>query len=362
MSAKPFLCGPKDGLPVDILTDVGAGGVRFTADPNYSSQPHYLQQVSEFMLDALVTFDRDSFPMVDWDAVRRGPHLLDWQAPVMEQLEWYTREWVVRPHIIHIWNEWHGTGGDEESPMPASVINDLAHLTRLCFGHSQLIAHGSIVDGQPSSLQELDWTYVDFAAMDEYTKTAPGHENEPPGGDVLNLAQYRAVLPKRIRMIIPEIGLSSWEAGEDAQAAYVESIMTHAISLDDLYLVGWFSGHNHGGFGLIRNDGTLKPAYAAYQRAAVTYQPDEPEPEEPAVAKYPEPALARYWQSIDPSIPFDISPAPAGLGICRHWAEDPYKYGPPTGDEAADGDGRSIQLFAKRPIRWTPQGAEDVEP
>lgn len=83
---------------------------------------------------------------------------------------------------------------------------------------------------------------------------------------------------------------------------------------------------------------------------------------EHVAAKYPEAALERYWHSIDLGIPFDIKPPPQGLGICRHWAEDPYKYGPPVAPEADEGNGNSIQLFAKMPIRWTPGGPEDVQP
>lgn len=346
MTALPFLCGPKEGLSLDPLRDVGARGIRFTADQTYH-QGDYLESLVSVGFQVVVTFDPDSFAGVD----------LSDDTAVSDRMTWYRDRWPARPLIVNVWNEWD-SDGFESSPMPAFVVNNLARIAREVFGPNQKLAHGSIVSGQPARLQELDWTHVDYADVHEYTKVAPGFTG-PPGGEALNLSQYRAVLPGHIGIIMSEIGLSSDQAGEQAQADYCESIMRHCIGLDDLALVSWFCGHPYNGWGLVRPDGSVKPAYSAYQRAV---QHGDDGGGVPVAAKYPWPALEKYWRSIYPEIAFDIRPAPHGLGICRHWAEDPYKYGPPVSNEASDGNGNTVQLFAKRPIKWTPNGAEDMEP
>lgn len=279
MSARPFICGPKDGVDADALGRLNASGIRFTADPNYDQGPYMAGIKRDAGLDAVTTFDRDSFPRVDWDAVRIDPRTVPWETLVADQLEEYAELWPVLPHIINVWNEWAGTGGFEESPLPADVVNGIARLTRECFGDNQLLAHGSIVDGQPSSLQALDWTHVNFADVHEYTKTAPGYYGAP-GGATLDLSQYHAVLPSHVGIIISEIGLSSDEVGEASQAVYLESIMRYCISLPDLYLVSWFAYHPYNGWGVIKADGEPKPSYYSYQRAAATYTKEDPVPDD----------------------------------------------------------------------------------
>lgn len=312
--ARPLLCGPKDGIPIDSMLELGAHGPRFTADPSYTTQGQYLDWAAGDGLDTVVTFDRDSFPLVPWDAVRADPDSVDWEGLVSDQLDYYASEWITLPHIINIWNEWKGTGGHEESPLPAEVVNGIARLTRECFGDRQLLAHGSIVDGQASSLQALDWTHVNFADVHEYTKVAPNYFGAP-GGEVLDLQKYRDVLPSHVGIIMSEIGLSSDEAGEASQAVYLESIMRHCVSLPDLYLVSWFAYHPYNGWGLIRPDGSLKPAWYSYQRAAATYQSEEPEPEEPIMA-LPVKVYEHMWKSHLPNAEFHPS-----FGIEKFWME-----------------------------------------
>lgn len=359
MSARPYICVPKDGsFPTDALIDLMSRGARFTADPNFD-QAIYLEDLADQSLGGLITFDRDSFPTVDWDAVRAEPHLTAWQVEVQRQLQWYEAEWEVRPTIINVWNEFAGTGGDEESPMPAYVINEIARFTRERFGQNQFIAHGSTVDGQPSTLKQLDWRHVNFADLHLYAKVAPDWNGDPMTG-VLDLEPYRAVLPSSVGIIISEIGLSSWPNQGDPvsetrqsllfQASYCESIIGHCVSLDDLYLVSWFAGHNHRGFGVVDDHGTPKPSYDAYRRAAATYkESSEPDPGGHTMAM----TKAQYealWKAVEPNAVYRHD-----FGIERYWRDHIDELGSPTQVEQQDGEWRAFSKL--KIVQWTPQGA-----
>lgn len=347
MAARPFLCGPKEGVEAEALIPLNTCGIRFTADPNYDQGPYMAGIKRDAGLDAVVTFDRDSFPLVDWDAVRLAPDLIDWQTPVSDQLEYYAEQWNTLPHIINIWNEWKGTGGFEESPLPAQVVNGIARLTRECFGDRQLLAHGSIVDGQASSLQALEWTHVNFADVHEYTKVAPNYYG-PPGGEVLDLQKYRDVLPSHVGIIISEIGMSSDEPGEAAQAVYLESIMRHCISLDDLYLVSWFAFHPYNGWGIINLDGVPKPAYWSYQRAAATYVDLFPDPEpEPISMALPTEVYKRMWQSHLPAAEFHPT-----FGIEKFWMEHYKELGAVTDLQEYRQGKDAYRTFVGGAVHW----------
>lgn len=328
MTALLGVCGPHEGIPVDTLHDLNAEVVRFTPKPDVLSQMDYLDMCAANGLFVMTTFDKDSFPGIDWEAVNVYPSDGAWVAQATEQLEWYARAWRVKPWILGVWNEWDGTGY-ESSTNAADAVNIVAQLCREIFGDNQLIAHGSIVTGQPERLTELDWTHVNFAAMDEYTKTAPGHEHEPPGGSVLNLSQYRAVLPMRVGMVIPEIGLSSNQCAEDEQAAYCESVLSYARTLPDLALIDWFCFHGYNGWGLVDEHGNPKPAYEAYRRASMapTTPPVDP-PTEPPVEPptggttpmaLPTAVYERVWKAHLPDAEFHPT-----FGVEKFWM-DHYK-------------------------------------
>lgn len=349
---------PADELHVDAMLDLGASGVRFTADPRFD-QPGMLEELWRNTLLSVITFHGFSFPNVDFEALRQaGPDGADWR-PVQDQLRWYRDQWTKPPHIINVWNEWRGTGGDEESPNPAWIVNGLAMQTREVFGPNQRIAHGSIVDGQPSSLQELNWVDVDYADCHEYGKVSRNWSGDPMTG-VLDVTKYRRVLPARIGIIISEIGMSSWpdEANPDSetpeseafQAAYLEDIMGYGRIVPDLYLITWFAYHNHRGFGLYRaENGSRKQSYWAFQRAAGgPTEPKPPEPPMPEPTTIPEQSYRAWWAAVRHDAEYNH-----GFEIETYWREHMGELGPTLDDHEYSDGGYQWRTFQSGALRWS---------
>lgn len=170
--------------------------------------------------------------------------------------------------------------GNEPDADPSSVSSwimspyewvALGRAVRALFTRSTVVA-GGLVSGQPGWLAGLDLRWASALCVHPYGKS-PDRRWPHPGwgtgylGDLLDgYAEYG--LP----LLVSEIGLSAGEVGEDFQAEYLTRLGDYFSTRDDVPAWMWFclSDTMVPEFGLFRVDGSEKPSYWAFKRAAET--------------------------------------------------------------------------------------------
>lgn len=265
--AKPFVTVDKRGIyGPEIGIDLGAVGYRLTFDRTIEHQPDYLRTVLRAGLETYLTADTDSFPGVDWGAVRRNPWAEElWYGPVNEALEDYARRYAGLITYLNVWNEWNDTGY-EGSKMHPHVVNEITRLWRRYFPDHERIVAASDVSGNPESIVELDLDPVNMISAHFWAKAPDNWPDEMTGRLNPTATAYRERWPN-IPLCLDEIGYSSTEDvpegidGEARQADYTAFSMTEMVQRADLELVGLYAVQDWRGMGLLREDGYKKLAY-----------------------------------------------------------------------------------------------------
>lgn len=275
--AKPFITVEKDGrYPPSLGIELGAAGYRLTFDLNIPGQPEYLRQCLRAGLETYMTVDTDSFPGVNWKAVREEPYNRDlWEHQVADMVAKYAnlyRDFDPRTSrhrdlctYINVWNEWNDTGY-EGSRMPATVVNRVTELWRHNFPDHERIVAASDISGDPNRIAELDLTHVNLLDTHLWYKGPSGWYDYMSGRLLPTLDEYQNRWPGH-KFCISEIGHSSTEnsGGEDEQADYCSRAMTELVQRADLEMVGWYAMQDWRGMGLLRSDRSKKLAFWHYR-------------------------------------------------------------------------------------------------
>lgn len=293
--AKPFVCIPKEPLiPLQVIVDAAAQGVRFTIDRRID-QITYLHQFRSAGVETYLTADTDTFYMVDWAAVRANPgnetlYVEQCRAEINAIAEQY-RGLI---DYLNAWNEFDGLGR-ESARMPAPVVNRVTELWREAFPHPQTLISASMVSGNVTMLDQLDLGIVDGIDLHLYA-SAPASWPDPMTGRFSEkLAGYRERLEHLgypgMRIYMSEFGLSSWPdeanpdsetlASRDTQADYCDQSCRELFADPSLGVAAWYALHNWRGFGLTEHGAARKPSFASFQAATAvavwdTNNPDPP--------------------------------------------------------------------------------------
>ncbi len=297
--AIPFVTVDKYCVyPPEVGLDLGAGGYRLTFDRTIPEQPDYLWDVISKGLLTFLVPDTDSFPYVDWAAVRENP----WddslyRAAVESDIQDYARRYgTLCSYLQAGFNEWNDTGY-EGSRMPAIVVNEITRIWRQYFPDHPNIVAASDISGDPESIAELDLAPCNLIDTHLWNKGPEGWPDEMSGRLGQTVTRYRDRWPW-IRLCVSEYGYSSTENvpegvdGEARQAEYVSQAGQELTSRNDLELAGLYAVQDWRGMGLIREDGTKKPSYW-YYRLGSQYWSREPSPE-PGPRPQPDPVDVWY--------------------------------------------------------------------
>lgn len=264
--ARPFVTVRKQcEYPPSYGIDLGAAGYRLTFDRQIPEQPDYLRACLGEGLMTYLTADTDSFPGVDWNAVRANP----WddglyRSQVEASIADYQDRYDGLLSYLNVWNEWNDPG-TEGSRMPAMVVNEVTRLWRTYFpNHPRLVA-ASDVSGDPMAFAELDLAPCDMLDTHLWGKS-PSSWPDPMTGRLADTARaYQAFWPG-YPLCISEIGYSSTEVapgadGEGDQGRYCGDGMAELVQLPGLEMVGWYAMQDWRGMGLLREDWSKKPSY-----------------------------------------------------------------------------------------------------
>ena len=274
--AKPFVTVEKDGRYSPSLgIELGAAGYRLTFDIQLQHQPEYLRECLGSGLETYLTGDTNSYPDVNWAAVRENPEDRRlWEPQVTRTIAQYSKlyrdfDTHTSRHrelctYINVWNEWNDTGY-EGSRMPASVVNRGTEIWRFYFPDHKRIVAASDISGSPDSIAELDLTHVNSLDIHLWNK-GPNNWPDYMSGRLLDtLNKYQRRWPGR-KFCISEIGFSSTEGSdEDTQALYCGQAMTELVQRADLEMVGWYAMQDWRGMGLLRADMSKKLSFWHYR-------------------------------------------------------------------------------------------------
>ena len=256
------VCVPKDGgvSPTEIL-DTGARWVRFSADQRHR-QAEYARDCHRAGLKVFVTLDSDS--MINFGTID-------------QMAAYYANTFTGWIDAIGIGNEPDGTGA-ESSREGYNTLHAKARALRREFGTTTVLVGPGLVSGDPGWLDGFDLSLVDAIDVHLYASAPPDWQDKMTGYVDDKLHRYRVKLEELGQPGMPiymsEIGISSDETGELRQAEYCLDMMTWADA-SGLVMACWFAYHDWAGFGMVRDDGSPKPAYDAFRRAARWVPPVE---------------------------------------------------------------------------------------
>lgn len=175
-----------------------------------------------------------------------------------------------------------GNESDHHSPsswdMEPSDLNDLLAAINLHFPHTPIVGPG-LVSGNPHYLDAVDLDLVDAISVHPYGRWPNNQDwSELPGGfgSIAGLLDAYRYHGKPIW--ITELGVSTHQVSAEFQARYVSECVKSLKLRTDVPVVCWFALHDHDGFGLQRDDGSLKPSATAFLTASGHHSEPEPMP------------------------------------------------------------------------------------
>lgn len=250
MSSLGINC-PLDGsVGPDQITALGASWVRIVAHPDYDLSA-YFEELHARGIRVLLVLARESGG--DYAHYARLYDGLVTTVAVGNEPD-------SDPSSVSSWRM---------SPYEWTV---LGRTVRAIFTRSTVVA-GGLVSGQPGWLAGLDLSWAEALCVHPYGKSPDRRWPYPGWGtgyidDLLDgYAEYG--LP----LLVSEIGLSTSEVGEDFQAEYLTRLGDYFSTRDDVPAWLWFcydDARMVPEFGLFRADGSEKPSYWAFKRAAET--------------------------------------------------------------------------------------------
>jgi hypothetical protein len=342
---------PRDGsAPPDLIRSLGATWVRIVAVPDVDLA-EALRSYRAAGIRTLLVLARESGG--------------DYRS--------YAERYAGLVDAVEVGNE-----PDVDSPsswtLRPSELGALGRAVRVLFPTTPLVL-GGLASGQPSYLDDVDLSWCDAIGLHPYLKDATAENDVPDIGDLISgYAAYGRPL------VITEWGW--WGDDERRGRDEVRDMVEWAARTGDVeaFLYFCLSDAMVPPFGLLREDGTDKPAAAAFRveapsaihslwpavpsgRADTGGNPDPvPVPVDPApiiqeVAPMPAltQCLQRIWQAVVP-LPYDETIAT--FGIPSYWREHLAELGSPVGEEVDDDEheGCRLQPFALGVLRWHPDG------
>jgi hypothetical protein len=266
---------------------------------------------------------------------------------------------------VTLWQPGNEPDGTDASSwtMTQDEFVTLGRTARATLGRDRLIVAGGLVSGDPTWLVGQDLSWCDMIDVHLYLKDAPNPNDIEDVPDIDQaLPGYQALgLP----VILGEWGW--WGNDEERGREEVDDMVGWVAPRTDVPIFFYFCADDAmvAPFGLVRADGSLKPAYGAFTRQAANavpvplptpgHAPPAPTPEPvPALAPLDQ-AYAALWQAVDDSIPLVPDSA-----LYKAWRANHRDWGSPITGEIPDADGTVLQTFAVAgPMRWT--GGDSVE-
>lgn len=322
---KPGIAVMREGTSPHWRADaLGARAIRLVI-PHWWDATAYLQEVRAKGWDVLAILDRDGF--ADWNDWRRSAER-DFQR--VDDL--YVKTGLIT--ALALGNEfddgWHPGMHDDPSVQPRGGVSSWTmpfaeqaemvsrawdHFRDVGTGRSRIpLVLGGSSSGQPTALEGFDFTKLSAVQLHPYGKRPSEdwpHANWGFGfigwwlDPVRQLLEARGVVGT-CRIMIGELGLSSYDADEGTQAEWFRRMLTYLIARGDVDAVFAFcdSDHNVDGYGAFKVDERPKlwvqPVAEIFTRLpsapllnftepvpALWPDEPEPEPEEPAEPEQP---------------------------------------------------------------------------
>lgn len=227
----------------------------------------WLESCKALGLKVLMVYARESMNGDDW----RGS-ISEWNSHYGDLVDYHQcgNEPDSDPNAA---SSWH---------MSSKDVTKLLREGRRALGDSAFIVGPGLCSGVASLADPIDWSPVNAIALQPYG-TLPDRVNnwsDVPGG-----FNFFPELVETYRHIgkpiwVTEIGTDGFYASEDTQARYLRGVVPVIASLTD-GPVFWFnmSDWKSPNYGILRDDGTKKPSYFAFQEVAgapVTITPQVP--------------------------------------------------------------------------------------
>ncbi len=233
--------------PVTELVELGSQWARWTFDLEYlPAHVAYSRECNAEGIKVLITFDGDSYRA--YGDINDPGTWIDTHTAARDALSGY----------IDAINPCNEPDGSEESSTQLSLntVNGQIWTARDVWGPGATIVGVGSVSGAWSYYQGVRRDLLSGLDAHLYAKFSPE-------ALAVAIAQHQVLgLP----IWMSEIGVSSDQFGEEAQAGFLEDVLSYVRDRQDIVMCCWFAYQPYGGWGLIREDGSRKPAWYAFQR------------------------------------------------------------------------------------------------
>lgn len=335
------VCSDKEcSLDVQSMLWLGAQWARWTGDPNYvDQQKAYARLMRSLGIKTFLTSDTTSY-------ARFG----DWADPAVRQkaIEFYAGEFGDLIDIHNPVNEPDGVQF-ESSTMPVPVVNHILWYSRQKWPTKVPLAGVGGVTGQLAYYADIETQWLAYLDDHLYAKFAPVENPDPDFSlerainERVKFAQARGLKG----FLMSEIGIDSWQTSEARQAEFVRNTLGYAKGRSDVVLCLDFCVHPYQGWGLLRQDGTWKPAADEFR----------------ALQGNPEPKTLPYyqlgfkqWASLEGDLLGDPLENEHGAGL--GWTTQKTSRGRL---QWVDGKGHAFVDHEGRLFRWQENLTESVE-
>lgn len=248
------VCSDKEGtVSVQDLLWLGAQWDRWTGDPVYVEQQKARARLLRIVgIKLFLTSDMTSY-------ARFGD---PWDPAVRETaIDFYAGEFGDLVTIHNPTNEPDGVQ-HESSTMPPPIVNHILWYSRQKWPASVDLAAVGGVTGQLAYYADIELQWVQLLDDHLYAKFAPV-ENPSPDFSLRRAIDERVAFARRTGLrgfLMSEIGLNAWQVGEARQAEFTKNTLGYVQGRSDVALCLNFCVHPYEGWGLLRQDGTWKPA------------------------------------------------------------------------------------------------------